>query len=135
MCHAGTIRALPRLRDQKQDNPHAHNHVRGVQSRHAEVQSEKQRRVRGIGAAFAIEIVSRNLVMHPLVVILVRLHAQERAAQQQRQNQKQNDQILLPERGECTASAIVKLLQISTVVLAAPIRRLVLLLAEANAAG
>ncbi len=72
--------------------------MRGVQPGHAEIQREKQRRVRRIGAAFAIEIVPGHFVMHTLIVIFIGLHAEEGAAQQQSQNQEQHDQILFPDR-------------------------------------
>ena len=53
-----------------------------MQAGHAEVESEKQRGMLGVGAAFAIEGSARNLVIHVLVMVFLGFYPEERPAQQ-----------------------------------------------------
>ena len=62
----GGVRTLPRLNDQNYYDDGPDDHMRRMETRHTEIQGEEQRRVRRIGAAFAIEIVSRNFVISTL---------------------------------------------------------------------
>src|ERR1700722_11460594 len=80
-----------RLLDQPNQKAGADNHVQRVKSGHRKVQREKELRVGVggcVGARLKIEVQAWNVMLNKLFVILDALNAQEHAAEDQRQDQK-----------------------------------------------